>query len=282
MQRRPSGSQHTAVSSLLGAEMEGTVPSQQQEHPVLKGVILTLNEARHIEACIESLRWTDGVVVLDSLSTDGTGDLARAAGAEVLIHAFENYAQQRNVALEAVEADWILFVDADERATPELATEARHVIARRPESGWWIPRYNYIFGHRMRATGWYPDYQMRLLCTGAAHYDPDRQVHELVVLDGEAGYLDSPLIHYNYDTLGQFIEKQQRYLAYDVGILQASGVEPQLHTPFARALRHVWWRFITLQGWRDTLWGLLLSGLMGYYEMRKYQLVRKSLRETEP
>lgn len=245
---------------------------------MLKGVVLTLNEARHIEACIDSLKWTDGVIVLDSLSTDGTADLARAAGADVIPHPFENYAQQRNVALDAAKADWVLFVDADERATPELAVEARDVITNRPESGWWIPRYNYIFGHRMRATGWYPDYQMRLLRPEAARYDPDRHVHELVVLAGDAGYLRSPLIHYNYETLRQFIDKQQRYLAYDVGILKASGVEPRLHTPFTQAARQVWWRFITLEGWRDTIWGLLLSSLMGYYEMRKYLQLRSNLR----
>jgi len=94
----------------------------------LKGVILTLNEARHIQACAESLAWTDGVVVLDSHSTDGTQSLARATGAEVMEHRFENYAQQRNVALDAVNAEWILFVDADERATPALAKEVRQLI----------------------------------------------------------------------------------------------------------------------------------------------------------
>jgi len=106
----------------------------------LKGVILTLNEARHIQACVKSLAWTDGVVVLDSYSTDGTQDLARATGAEVMEHRFENYAQQRNVALDAVSADWILFVDADERATPALAAEIRQLIDGCDETGWWVPR----------------------------------------------------------------------------------------------------------------------------------------------
>lgn len=262
----------------MSAQRESNMGSKPEHHPTLKGVILTLNEARHITPCIESLRWTNGVVVLDSQSTDDTVKRARAAGAEVLTQSFENYAQQRNIALNLVDADWILFVDADERATPELAAEAREAIVERTETGWWIPRHNYIFGHRMRATGWYPDHQMRLLRRDAAHYAPDRHVHELVVLDGEAGYLTAPLIHYNYDTLRQFIDKQERYLDYDVGILQASGVQPRAHTPFTQAVRHFWWRFITLQGWRDTVWGLVLSGLMSTYEMRKYRQVRANLR----
>jgi (heptosyl)LPS beta-1,4-glucosyltransferase len=245
----------------------------------LKAVILTLNEAAHIGACIESVAWADEVVVLDSFSTDATCELARAAGATVLQHRFEHYAQQRNVALREVEADWILFIDADERATPELEAEARDVIATRPESGWWIPRHNIIMGHRMRATGWYPDAQMRLLRRGAATYDPQRAVHELVLLAGEAGTLTSHLIHYNYATLRQFWAKQRRYLAYDIDVLLASDAQARVYSPYSQALRHFWWRFVTLQGWRDTLWGVSLSTLMATYELLKYRGVRHARRQ---
>jgi (heptosyl)LPS beta-1,4-glucosyltransferase len=130
---------------------------------MLKAVILTLNEERHIAACIDSLRWTEGIVVVDSFSSDNTVELARQAGAEVIQHRFENYSQQRNVALENVAAEWIFFVDADERATPALGTEIREVIARQDKAGWWVPRHNYIFGHRMRGAGWWPDHQLRVL-----------------------------------------------------------------------------------------------------------------------
>jgi len=123
-----------------------------------------------------------------------------------------------------------------------------------------------------------PDYQLRLLRRSAAHYDDERHVHEVVVLDGEAGYLKLPLVHYNYESLRQFLSKQRRYLDYDVNILRASGVAPHLYTPYTQAVRHFWWRFVTLQGWRDTLWGALLSSLMAYYEMVKYLRVRQALR----
>ncbi len=223
----------------------------------VKAVILTYNEARHIAACVESLLWADGVIVLDSFSTDATVPLAQEAGAAVIQHTWTNYAHNRNVALDTVEADWVLFVDADERATADLAAETRRVVAQDDKVGWWIPRHNYIFGHRMRATGWYPDYQMRLLRRGFARYDPGRAVHELVVLDGEAGHLESPLIHYNYDNLGQFLEKQRRYLSYDVGVLVAEGADARIYAPYTVALRHIWWRFVTLKGYRDSVVGTL-------------------------
>lgn len=248
---------------------------------MLKAVILSLNEARHITACIDSVRWTDGIVVFDSYSTDDTVTLAEQAGAEVLQHAFENYSQQRNAALSAVDADWVFFLDADERATPELGAEIREVITTRREVGWWIPRYNYIFGHRMRGAGWWPDSQLRLLRRDRAHYDPHRAVHEEAIIDGEVGTLKHPFIHYNYETLRQFVVKQRKYTDFDAGILLQKNIHPKFYTPYTQALRHFWWRFVTLHGWRDGGYGILLSALMSYYEMRKYRQVRSAQQKPQ-
>src|SRR5262249_55615268 len=145
----------------------------------LTAIILTRNESEHIVECINSVRFADDIIVFDSFSTDDTVEKAQAAGARVIQHPFENYANQRNAALKAAgNADWVLFVDADERVTPELAEEVKSVIQQTDYVGWKIPRYNYIFGKLTRWAGWYPDYQLRLLKVGAAQYDPTRQVHE--------------------------------------------------------------------------------------------------------
>jgi (heptosyl)LPS beta-1,4-glucosyltransferase len=239
---------------------------------MLAAVILTLNEERHITDCINSVQWADQVVVFDSFSTDATPTLAQQAGAALIQHPFENYSQQRDAALQAVKADWVFFIDADERSTPESAEEIRRLL-QHPDTkvGWWIPRHNYIFGHRMRGAGWWPDYQLRLLRREHATYDHKRAVHEVAVLEGEAGYLQAPLIHYNYETLQQFMEKQRRYTDYDVDILEEQGIPPRFYTPYRQGLHHFWWRFITLSGWRDGIYGITLSTLMAYYEMIKYK-----------
>ena len=246
----------------------------------LTAIILTYNETRHIRDCIESVRFADHVLVFDSFSTDDTVKLAREAGAEVIQHAFENYASQRNAALKVVEgrADWVLFVDADERATPELASEIRQVIEQPGTAGWRIPRHNFIFGKLTRGAGWFPDYQTRLLRVGAADYDPARQVHELVVLDGAEGTLENPLIHYNYDSAAQFHRKQRSYSAYDAKILYEQGVRPKPQNYALQPLRQFWWRFVTLKGYQDGLHGLRLSLLMAWYELRKYWLLREMWR----
>jgi glycosyltransferase involved in cell wall biosynthesis len=240
-------------------------------------VILTRNEAAHVTGCIDSLGWADRVVVFDSYSDDGTVALARQAGAEVLQRPFDNYAAQRNAALDAVGAEWVFFVDADERATPALAAEIRRVIAERPENGWYAPRHNVIFGRVTLGAGWYPDYQFRLMRRGRARYV--RPVHELGEVDGAVGYLENPLIHYNYRDPAHFHAKQRFYVEHDAVILKEQGIRPKPRNFVLQPLRQFWWRFVTLDGYRDGLHGLRLSLYMAYYEWRKYRQLVELWRE---
>jgi glycosyltransferase involved in cell wall biosynthesis len=233
-------------------------------------IVPTLNEEHNILDCLASLAWADRRVVFDCFSTDETVDLARQAGVEVIQHPFENFAQFHNAAMDMVEADWIFFVDADERATPELGAEVRTVTdGSHEEVAWSVPRHNYILGRLTLWAGWYPDYQTRLLLRGRVHWE--RPVHEFTVVDGAQGYLESPLIHYNYVDLPDFVARQERYTDFDAGILLQQGVRPRFYTPYSQALRQFWWRFVTLQGLRDGLHGLRLSLLMAYYEAVKYR-----------
>lgn len=237
-------------------------------HPELVAVILTLNESEHVAGCVRSLDWADRVIVFDSYSEDETVALAKAAGAEVLQSQFENYAQQRNAALKAIAADWVFFVDADERGTPALAEEVRTVISERPETGWYVPRHNYIFGHLTKGAGWYPDHQLRLFKHGQVHYE--RPVHETAVVDGAIGYLQEALIHYNYRDKGQFQAKQKAYTDYDASILRQQNVRPRPHNYVLQPWRQFWWRYVTLHGYQDGWHGLKLSLFMAYYEWVKY------------
>lgn len=247
--------------------------------PRLTAIILTYNESRHIADCIETVRFADEVIIFDSGSTDDTPAIARERGATVLQRPFDDYAGQRNAAMAHVTDGWVLFVDADERVTPALAAEIQKSLTG-AAAGYRIPRHNYIFGKLTRGAGWYPDYQTRLLRVGRAHYDPARKVHEVVVLDGPLGTLSQPLTHYNYDHPDQFKAKQQRYVAYDAKILYEAGVRPHAYTPISQAIRHFWWRYVTLGGWRDGWHGLRLSAWMAWYEYRKYRLLQQDWRDT--
>lgn len=232
--------------------------------------ILAKNVAQHIGPCVQSCAFADDVIVFDSASDDGTQDAARAAGARVVDTPFINFSQARNFALEHTPADWVLFVDADERVTPELAAEVRHVIQHEDKAGWWVPRYNYIIGHVMKGGGWYPDYQLRLLRREKAHYDETREVHEVAIIEGEEGYLQEHLIHYNYDSWTQFHAKQTRYTRYAANTLLKEGVRAHPRHLVTRPAQEFWRRFITWQGYKDGLHGLRLSLIMARYEQKKY------------
>ncbi len=249
--------------------------------PILAAIILTKNEEPHIGACLDSLAWAGRRVVFDSFSTDRTCDIARECGAEVLKHSFSDYASQRNAALETIQADWILFVDADERATPELAEEIKTIMAQGEQEsavGWYVPRKNYLFGRLTRGAGYWPDYQMRLLKRGHAHYA--RPASEIVELEGQAGYLQSPLIHYNYESIAQFHAKQKFRVDFEATNLYRQGIRPKFYTPYSMSVRHFWWRFVTLKGYQDGLHGLRLSLLLAsYFGYRYYHRLDEMWRE---
>ncbi|MBN1312592.1 MAG: glycosyltransferase family 2 protein [Anaerolineae bacterium] len=244
----------------------------------ISGMILTRNEETNVEDCIDGLRWTDEVVVFDSFSTDKTVELAESAGARVVQHAFENYGAQREAALKVAHTDWVFFVDADERIPPALAAEIRAKIER-PERGWWVPRHNYIFGRLTLGAGWFPDYQLRVLHRTSARYDPLRPVHEEVILDGEAGHLETPLIHHNYRDRDHFIDKQEKYTDIEADLRYDQGLKPKYRTYITAPLRQFWWRFVTLRGYRDGLHGLNLSLLMAYYELQAWLRVAQRWRQ---
>jgi len=243
--------------------------------PELTVVILTKDEERNIEDCIQSVSWADRVVVFDCYSEDATTALAEELGAVVMYHEWRNYADQRNSALKMVESDWIFFVDADERATDEVAQEVRRVIAEGEAVGWWVPRRNYIWGRWIKHAGWSPDYQLRLLRRGHARYDPRREVHEVVILDGPEGYLENPLIHDNYRTVAQFMAKQKRYTGYEAAILFKQGIRPRPHKFISQPLKEFWRRYVTLEGYKDGGHGLLLSLLLAYYTFQAYVRLRR-------
>lgn len=241
----------------------------ESDEPELTAIVLTYNEEANITDCIESLRWTDRIVVIDCYSEDGTVDLAKDAGAEVEKVAFDNFAQQRNSALELVKSDWVFFVDADERGSNDLGAEIRKRLVEQKEVAWYIPRHNFIFGKLTLGAGWYPDYQLRLFRRGYVRYE--RPVHEIAVVDGQIGYLTNPLVHLNYIDPDHFHEKQRFYTDYDATVLKEMGIRPKPYTYLTQAIRHFLWRYVTLKGYRDGIHGLRLCLYMSYYEWLKYR-----------
>ena len=143
-----------------------------------------------------------------------------------------------------------------------------------------MPRHNYIFGKLTRGAGWFPDYQLRLMQRERARYDETREVHELVLLDGAAGYLKTPLVHYNYRDLTAVRGQTGRYTDYAAQELFRQGVHPRPQNYVLQPIRHFVWRFIELKGYQDSWHGLRLSLLMAWYEYQKYVRLGRLWRDS--
>jgi glycosyltransferase involved in cell wall biosynthesis len=242
--------------------------------------VLALNAADVIDDCLRSLEWTDQrVVLVVSRTVDATAERAREAGAEAHHRQFTTFAEQRNAALDLATADWIMFLDADERITPALATEIRETVANNPVPvGYWVPRRNIILGRWVKHAGWYPDRQLRLLKRGCARYPTDLPVHEVAILNGTDGILYQPIIHFNYRSLGEFWNRQRRYAR-----IAAQGMIHRNETPRARAVlgqpaREFFRRFVSEAGYREGPLGLALCIMVaaGTFETYARAVLRRA------
>ena len=176
-------------------------------------MIPTLNEKTHIARAVENASRVGRVFVLDSCSTDGTQEIARAAGATVLEHAFENYSRQKNWGLDNMpfEGEWIFILDADERITPALRDELRATAASDPPfNGFFVNRTNIFMGHPIRHGGLYPSWNLRFFRRGKSRYE-DRSVHEHMLCDGPTGYLKHDMLHVLRETMHGYLAKHVRY-----------------------------------------------------------------------
>ena len=232
--------------------------------------VITLNEAAHIQGCLATLSWADEIIVVDSGSTDGTADLARAAGATVIVRDWPGYAAQKDFAASQATHDWIVSVDADERITPELAAQIRTVVSQPGDKvGFRVPRITFHLGRWIRTTDWYPDYQLRVYDRRHASWAM-RRVHESVTPRGPIGQLTCDLQHYAYRDLAHHHETMQRYTTLAAQQMfeegrRGSAVALLLHPP-AAFLRN----YVLKRGFMDGAPGLIISAMNAHYVFLKF------------
>jgi glycosyltransferase involved in cell wall biosynthesis len=238
--------------------------------PNLSVTIITLNEAEHIAPAIDSASWADEIVVVDSGSTDGTVDLARAKGASVSTRAWSGYVDQKNYAAGLARNDWIFSLDADERIPAPLATEIRTLLASEPAlRGFRVPRVTFHLGRWMRTTDFYPDFQTRLYDRRNARWR-GRHVHESVAVDGPVGQLKNELQHYSFRDLRDQLERINQYSTlaarqmHEAG-RRASAFDLIAHPP-AAFLRN----YVLRRGFLDGMAGLTLSAVNAYSVFLKF------------
>jgi glycosyltransferase involved in cell wall biosynthesis len=192
----------TPMTAASAATTAGRVPCSV--------VIAAKDEAAEIADCIASVSWAAEVIVVENDSSDDTVSVAQHAGAVVFSHPFTTIGRQRNAAIARARHEWILVIDADERATPALHEEVAGIVRGvSPNDAYRVRRRNFFLGREIKHGGWERDRPIRLF-RSRMRYD-ERPVHEHVVADGLVGELAEPMLHYPYASLGEYFAKLDRY-----------------------------------------------------------------------
>lgn len=248
----------------------------------VSAVIITKNEELSLPACLESLRWVDEIIVLDTHSSDRTQEIARAAGAKVIDSPdWPGFGPQKNRALSHATGDWILSIDADERVTPELAGEIGRILqSSAPADGYAIPRLSSYCGRYMRHSGWWPDYVPRLFRRGKARFSDDL-VHERLIVDGPVDRLTGILLHESFGTIEQVLDKVNRYSSLSARQMAAAGRRGGIMSAVLHGLGAFLRTYILKAGVLDGREGFMLavSNAEGaYYKYLKLMLLQERKR----
>lgn len=244
--------------------------AQSRGSPDVTAVIAAHNESANIEACIASLDWVREIIVVENDSIDDTIDRARSAGATVISPRFTTIGAARNNAIDRAQTSWILVLDADERCTPELATEVRERIRLPGDNvAFRVPRRNYFLGKEIRHGGWGSDKPVRLF-RREIRYNAN-QVHEhVVVTKGAIGEVRNALLHYTYTTLDQYFEKFDRYSRWWAEQNFAKGRRTSAAAVFFKPPARFVSMYLLRGGFRDGSRGLILACLAAASVMAKY------------
>jgi hypothetical protein len=221
--------------------------------------IIARDEEQRLPAALASVAFCDDVVVVDSGSRDRTMEVASAAGARVIKHPWRGFGAQRNVAIDAADADWILEIDADERITPRLRAEIEEFLANPPEGVdiCAVPCRDLFMGGRLGPSAKYPKYRLRLFRRGAYRHDEQLAVHEGLWAFGPTWAFEGDLQHVLADTLPEAIRDAVAYARLEARQLTGSpSAGARIRGVAVRPVAKFAYRLVVDGGWRDGWRGL--------------------------
>jgi glycosyltransferase involved in cell wall biosynthesis len=250
--------------------------------PRLSVTVIALNQEANIGACLESVSFADELVVVDTGSSDGTVKIARTYTDRVLSTTWEGFGRTKNYALGQARGDWVFSLDTDERVPPALKDEILAVVrANGPLAGYRVARRNYFCGRWIKHLGWYPDYTLRLFRQGQGRFR-DREVHEEVIVDGPVGTLATPLEHYSYRNVSEYVIRMDRYARLAAQEMVKAGRRPCPGELFFRPLLAFLHLYFIRLGFVEGVPGYGLAVLMSMYKFLKYYYLREILRGGDP
>lgn len=250
-------------------EPSSHLSSAHQDRPPLTVLIPTLNEEENIGECLESVKWADEILVVDSGSADRTREIAAEYTSRILAHEYVNSAAQKNWAIPQAAHPWVLIVDSDERVTPELRDEILDLLRRGPEcAGYHIRRVNHFMGQPVRHV-WKNDKCLRLFLRDKGRYQ-DRQVHADIDLKGPAGWLKHPLLHHTCRSFEKYLLKHDRYTTWAARDRAKRTPQVRWHHLTVRPAFRFFKQYVFKRGFLDGRAGLIICGLSAFSVFMKY------------
>jgi glycosyltransferase involved in cell wall biosynthesis len=250
----------------------------------------TWNEEHDIEECLASAHgWADEIIVMDMESTDRTREIAARYADKVLTHPHMQICEPaRNAALEAASNEWVLYLDADERLTPEIRTRIEEAIRKGGDSfsAVQLPYKNMVFGRWIRHAGaWWPGYKAPMLVKkGKVQFQPE--IHSLPKVDGPSGRLQpsnerEAIVHHTFRTLYEWIEKANRFTNREADAMQTRGHPVDWREAARRFGAQIALYYDQTNGKQDGTEGWLLSLCAGVYELFSQMKYWEALKDQE-
>lgn len=225
----------------------------------ISATVIALNEERDLPRCLESLRFADEIIVVDSGSTDRTVEVARGFGAQVVQEPWRGYGAQKNFAMSRARSPWVLNVDADEVITPELRDEIlAEMHSPAPAAGYAVARKTFYMGRWIRHGGWYPNYVTRLVRKEKGAWT-EPNVHEELRVEGELRQLRNPMLHYTFSDIADQVRTNMRYARQGALDLRGKGLEPSYAKLLAKPFGKFCETYFLKAGLLDGLAGFIIS-----------------------
>lgn len=234
----------------------------------LSVVIITKNEEKNIKRCLDSVKWADEKVILDTNSEDKTREIAKKEGAAVFTqNEWKGFGKAKKEAVSLASNDWIFSVDADEEVSPELKNDIQKVLKDPGKHVYKVKRNSFYLGKMIKYCGWDKDLPLRLFNRKFANFN-EKLVHESVETDEDPEIIFSPLLHYTYPELGIHLEKINRYT--DLAVQDEPGRKISLPGAFAGSLFFFIKMYFLKKGFLDGKEGFILSVMSSYGNLIKY------------
>ncbi|RKY31219.1 MAG: hypothetical protein DRP74_05300 [Candidatus Omnitrophota bacterium] len=237
----------------------------------LSVVVITRNEEKNIEDCLASVAgWAGEILIVDDLSTDKTLDLASKFTERIISRKMDLEGRHRNYAYSQAKNLWVLSLDADERATPELKNEIEEVLKNGTEfNGFTIPRKNYIGNYWVKHGGWYPSPQLKLFRKDKFRYE-ETGVHPRAFMDDPCGHLKSDIVHFSYKNFEDFFHKLNNQTSREAQKWFKQDKPMRLGRFIWRAIDRFMRTYLGKRGYKDGFIGFVVAFNAGLYQFLSY------------